>query len=48
MALNVLFRQLRTDRSDNFLDLGAAFGANVDFFSQYSCRIFTSKTFTEH
>ena len=32
MALNVLFRQLSPDRSDNFLDLGAAFGANVDFF----------------
>lgn len=40
LALNVLFHQLRPERRYNILDLGAAFGANVDFFSQFSRKIY--------
>lgn len=40
LALNVLFHQLRPDRKYNILDLGPAFAANVDFFSQFSCKIY--------
>lgn len=40
LALNVLFHQLRPDRKYNLLDLGPALGANVEFFSQFSCKIY--------
>lgn len=40
LALNIVLRQLRLQRNHNILDLGAAFGANVDFFSRFSCRIY--------
>ena len=39
LALNTLFHRLHLERSYNMLDLGAAFGANVDFFSQFARRI---------
>ena len=40
LALNVLFHQIRRkDRKYNILDLGPAFSANVDFFSQFLCSI---------
>jgi hypothetical protein len=40
LALNTLCRQFRPERRYKILDLGAAFGANVDFFSQFSCEIY--------
>ena len=40
LALDVLFHQLRQQRNYNILDLGSAFGANVDFLSQFSRRIY--------
>ena len=40
LALDVLFHQLRQRRNYNILDLGSAFGANVDFLSQFSRRIY--------
>lgn len=40
LALNVLYYQLRYEKKYNILDLGPALGANVDFFSQFSCKIY--------
>jgi len=40
LALNVLYYQLRYERKYNILDLGPALGANVDFFSQFPCKIY--------
>ena len=40
LALNALFHQLRSNRKYNILDLGPAFAANVDFFSQFLCKIY--------
>lgn len=40
LALNVLFHQLRPDRKYHILDLGPACGANVDFFSQFACKVY--------
>lgn len=39
-ALNALWRRLRTGRNYNVLDLGPASGANVEFFSQFSGKIY--------
>ena len=38
-GLEGLTRRLRKDCTYRILDLGAALGANVEFFSAYSCRI---------
>ncbi|MBI4444537.1 MAG: methyltransferase domain-containing protein [Acidobacteria bacterium] len=40
LALNVLFHQIRHDRKYHILDLGPALGSNVDFFSQFSCKLY--------
>lgn len=45
LALNVLYHQLRPDRKYNILDLGPAFGSNVEFFSQFSCKIYIEDLF---
>jgi hypothetical protein len=39
LALNALYYQLRHEKKYAILDLGPALGANVEFFSQFSCRI---------
>jgi hypothetical protein len=39
-ALNLLYRQLSADRKYHILDLGPACGVNVDFFSQFTCKIY--------
>ena len=40
LALNVLYDQLRRQRKYHILDLGPALGGNVDFFSQFSCKVY--------
>ncbi len=40
LALNVLYDQLRHQRKYHILDLGPALGGNVDFFSQFSCKVY--------
>ena len=40
LALNVLCYQLRYEKKHHILDLGPALGANVDFFSRFSCKIY--------
>ena len=40
LALNALYHHLRPERKYNVLDLGPALGANVDFFSQFPCKIY--------
>ena len=40
LALKVLYDQLRHQRKYHVLDLGPALGANVDFFSQFSCKVY--------
>ena len=40
LALNVLFHQIRPGRKYHILDLGPALGPNVEFFSQFSCKIY--------
>jgi len=40
LALNVLYDQLRQQRKYHILDLGPALGGNVDFFSQFSCKVY--------
>ncbi len=40
LALKVLYDQLRHQRKYHILDLGPALGANVDFFSQFSCKVY--------
>ena len=40
LALNVLYYQLRHEKKCHIWDLGPALGANVDFFSQFSCKIY--------
>ncbi|UCF39132.1 MAG: methyltransferase domain-containing protein [Acidobacteriota bacterium] len=39
LALNILFHQFRESQHYRILDLGRAFGQNVDFFSQFSCKL---------
>jgi len=40
LALNVLYDRLRHQRKYHILDLGPALGENVDFFSQFSCKVY--------
>ena len=40
LGFNTLFHQFRGNRKYKILDLGPAVGDNVDFFSQFRCRIF--------
>jgi len=40
LALKLLYDQLRHQRKYHVLDLGPALGANVDFFSQFSCKVY--------
>ena len=40
LALKVLYGQLRHQRKYHILDLGPALGTNVDFFSQFSCKVY--------
>ncbi len=40
LALNALCHRLRSDRKYNVLDLGPACGANVEFFSRFSGKIY--------
>ncbi len=40
LALKVLYDQLRHQRKYHILDLGPALGDNVDFFSQFSCKVY--------
>ena len=40
LALKVLYDQLRLQRKYHILDLGPALGANVDFFAQFSCKVY--------
>ena len=39
-ALNLLHHQLRHNRKYHILDLAPACGTNVDFFSQFACKIY--------
>lgn len=39
LALNVLYHQFREKRSYRILDLGPPIGQNVEFFSQFSCKL---------
>lgn len=40
LAFNVLYHQLRTDRKFHVLDLGSACKQNIEFFGQFSCKIY--------
>ena len=40
LGFNTLFHQFRGDRKYRILDLGPAVGDNIDFFSQFRCRIY--------
>lgn len=40
LALNVLYHQLQHNTKYHILDLGPAMGRNVDFFSQFPCKIY--------
>lgn len=40
LALNNLFHQFRSDRKYQILDLGSAVPENIEFFSQFSCRLY--------
>jgi len=39
LALNVLFHQFKEERKHLILDLGPPIGQNVEFFSEYRCRL---------
>jgi len=39
LGLNALLRPLQSDRKYRILDLGPALGANVEFWSQFHCRL---------
>ncbi len=39
LGLNALFGLLRADRKYSILDMGQALGGNIDFWSQFSCRL---------
>ncbi len=45
LGLEVLCNRLQDDRKYHILDLGAAHGANVQFFSALSCRIYVEDIF---
>lgn len=40
LALAALCQHLRHDRKYHILDLGAALGANIEFFSQFRCKLY--------
>jgi hypothetical protein len=40
LALNVLFHQFREGQKYNILDLGPASNQNIEFFSQFSCKLY--------
>lgn len=40
LGFNTLFHQFRANRKYRILDLGPAVGDNIDFFSQFRCRIY--------
>lgn len=40
LALAALYQRLRHDRKYHILDLGPALGANVEFFSQFRCKLY--------
>lgn len=40
LALTALCQRLRHDRKYHILDLGPALGANVEFFSQFRCKLY--------
>ncbi len=40
LGFNTLFHQFRAKRKYRILDLGPAVGENIDFFSQFRCRIY--------
>jgi hypothetical protein len=40
LALNVLYHHFREDRKYRILDLGPAVGQNIEFFSQFPCKLF--------
>jgi hypothetical protein len=44
-ALSILLERLHTERKHHVLDLGAASGANVDFFSGFRCKIYVADLF---
>ena len=45
LALNVLFHQIKEGHKYTILDLGPPVGENVQFFSQYSCRLYIEDLF---
>jgi hypothetical protein len=45
LALNLLLGQLREERKYLILDLGPAVGQNIEFFSQYDCRLYIEDLF---
>jgi hypothetical protein len=45
LALNTLFHQIKEGQKYTILDLGPPVGANVEFFSQYSCKLFIEDLF---
>lgn len=40
LALAALYQRLRHDRKYHILDLGPALGANIEFFSQFRCKLY--------
>jgi hypothetical protein len=46
LGLKALFDALNPDRKYSFLDLGSAFGPNIDFLSQFSSRIRVEDLYT--
>lgn len=40
LAFNVLIHQIQPGRKSHILDLGPALGANVDYFAQFSCKLY--------
>lgn len=46
MALGLLTHQLQKDRKYHILDLGTAVGQNIEFFSQFTCKIYIEELYT--
>ncbi|MEJ2076980.1 MAG: hypothetical protein P8020_12560 [Acidobacteriota bacterium] len=45
LALNTLFHQIKEGQKYTILDLGPPVGGNVEFFSQYSCKLYIEDLF---
>lgn len=45
LALNVLYHQFRQDRKYDILDLGPPLGKNVDFFGEFSVKLYIENFF---